>query len=135
MGSHRADTRAPSARRPAAQETPAHLLSDEQVRPSAPTSQPGKRAAHQSARQESKGHEPTRTVEKLAVARRRTPVGKRSAPRKSLFRGLPSAPIVLGVAALAGSAGGGGRGAHPHPGGGPGGPPPPQDNQTNAGPG
>jgi murein DD-endopeptidase MepM/ murein hydrolase activator NlpD len=42
-----------------------------------------------------------------APARRRTTTsGKRSAPRKSLFRGLPSAPIVLGLAALAVSVGG-----------------------------
>ena len=39
-------------------------------------------------------------------ARRRTTSGKRSAGRKSLFRGLPSAPIVLGIAALAVSVGG-----------------------------
>jgi murein DD-endopeptidase MepM/ murein hydrolase activator NlpD len=32
--------------------------------------------------------------------------GRRAAPRKSLIRGLPSAPILLGVAALAVSAGG-----------------------------
>jgi murein DD-endopeptidase MepM/ murein hydrolase activator NlpD len=37
---------------------------------------------------------------------RRTAPGRRSAPRKALFRGLPSAPILLGVAALAVSAAG-----------------------------
>jgi murein DD-endopeptidase MepM/ murein hydrolase activator NlpD len=45
-----------------------------------------------------------RTVE-LAPTRN-TFTGRRCAPRKSLFRGLPSAPILLGVAALAISAGG-----------------------------
>ncbi len=46
-----------------------------------------------------------RTVEQAAPTRN-TSTGRRCAPRKSLFRGLPSAPILLGVAALAISAGG-----------------------------
>jgi murein DD-endopeptidase MepM/ murein hydrolase activator NlpD len=48
------------------------------------------------------------TAELRAVvdAPRRAQGGRRSAPRKSLIRGLPSAPILLGVAALAVSAGG-----------------------------
>ena len=41
-----------------------------------------------------------------APARRGASSGKRSAGRKSLFRGLPSAPIVLGIAAMAVSVGG-----------------------------
>jgi murein DD-endopeptidase MepM/ murein hydrolase activator NlpD len=45
-----------------------------------------------------------RTVEQ-APARGAT-TGRRCAPRKSLFRGLPSAPILLGVVAMAISAGG-----------------------------
>jgi murein DD-endopeptidase MepM/ murein hydrolase activator NlpD len=46
-----------------------------------------------------------RVVEQ-APAPRSTSTGRRCAPRRSLFRGLPSAPILLGVAALAISAGG-----------------------------
>jgi murein DD-endopeptidase MepM/ murein hydrolase activator NlpD len=47
-----------------------------------------------------------RTVEQAPSVAARTANGRRCAPRKSLFRGLPSAPILLGVAALAISAGG-----------------------------
>src|SRR5262245_18338356 len=101
MGSHRADSRAPRGRRSVTQETPSH-----------PLSQPGKRAAHKPSRRERKVVEAPRVavapqvVEKPAAPPRRTMTGKRSAPRKSLFRGLPSGPIVLGIAALAVSAGG-----------------------------
>jgi murein DD-endopeptidase MepM/ murein hydrolase activator NlpD len=95
MGSHRAQSRAPRGRRSVTQETPSH-----------PLSQPGKRAAHKPSRRERKVVEAPRVVEKPAAPSRRTTSGKRSAPRKSLLRGLPSAPIVLGIAALAVSAGG-----------------------------
>jgi murein DD-endopeptidase MepM/ murein hydrolase activator NlpD len=50
--------------------------------------------------------ETTSELRAVADAPRRSSGGRRSAPRKGLIRGLPSAPILLGVAALAVSAGG-----------------------------
>jgi murein DD-endopeptidase MepM/ murein hydrolase activator NlpD len=79
MGHHRADARASRSRRSA---TPSEGPY--------PGTHVGRRVA------------PATT----APGRRRTSSGKRSAGRKSLFRGLPSAPIVLGIAALAVSVGG-----------------------------
>ncbi len=98
MGQHRADTRASRGRDTASLATPSSPVSQSV---SQPASQPGKRAARK----------PTARVEKVqpltrVEPARRSAAGRRTAPRKSLFRGLPSAPILLGVAALAISAGG-----------------------------
>ncbi len=108
MGSHRADTRASRDRNAVTQPT-SHY----------PVSQPGKRAARkngQTAPAASHATGPSRVVRPpvetttqrrpVVEAPRRSAVGRRSAPRKSLIRGLPSAPILLGIAALAVSAGG-----------------------------
>jgi murein DD-endopeptidase MepM/ murein hydrolase activator NlpD len=116
MGSHRADSRASRGRSAVTQPTP-----------SMPVSQPGKRAARKgdagsravagSAPSVTNVVAPVETTTELSpvVAVRRQPAGgRRSAPRKSLIRGLPSAPILLGVAALAVSAGGAVTVADPH---------------------
>ena len=111
MGSHRADTRASRARRTATPSTP-----------SLPTTQPGKRAARSSDTQAGRAArvparrpvspaarplvETTTELPLVLDAPRRSSGGRRTAPRKALIRGLPSAPILLGIAALAVSAGG-----------------------------
>jgi murein DD-endopeptidase MepM/ murein hydrolase activator NlpD len=109
MGSHRADTRASRSRSPVTPSTHSY-----------PASPPGKRAARKADVTASSASPaggtsvpPTRHVVQTAIevppvpeAPRRSGGGRRSAPRKSLIRGLPSAPILLGVAALAVSAGG-----------------------------
>ena len=102
MGHHRADTRASRGRR---SETPGSS--------SYPSSQAGKRAAGKRVAEKParRAATPTpvlveRTVEQADAPAARMSTGRRCAPRKSLFRGLPSAPILLGVAALAISAGG-----------------------------
>jgi murein DD-endopeptidase MepM/ murein hydrolase activator NlpD len=89
MGQHRADPRASRGR-----ETVTHST------PPDPVSRPGKRAARRGDRAEVPVTRPA------SEPVRRTAGGRRAAPRKALFRGLPSAPILLGVAALAVSAGG-----------------------------
>ncbi len=89
MGHHRAETRAARSRRTA---TPV-------TRESHPGPSTGARSMG-SHRAES----PVRAERTRGGGR--SSGGKRSAGRKSLFPGLPSAPIVLGVAALAVSAGG-----------------------------
>ena len=106
MGSHRADTRASRDRNAVTQPTPSH-----------PVSQPGKRAARKAGPSPSAPRvrrrawrrpavEATTELRPVVEAPRRSAGGRRSAHRKSLIRGLPSAPILLGVAALAVSAGG-----------------------------
>ena len=107
MGSHRADTRASRDRNAVTQPTPSY-----------PVSQPGKRAARKTdatppprprvRRPASPRPSAETTTQQRPVVEtpRRSAGGRRSAPRKSLIRGLPSAPILLGVAALAVSAGG-----------------------------
>jgi hypothetical protein len=111
MGSHRADTRASRDRRAA---TPSTL--------SYPTSQPGKRAARKSDPKPARNARASRpaaaasvpatrvetTIELRPVAdvSRRSPGGRRTAPRKALIRGLPSAPILLGLTFMAVSAAG-----------------------------
>ncbi len=106
MGSHRADTRASRDRNAVTQPTPQY-----------PVSQPGKRAARKNDATPARAtRTPTRVASPsvetapkqrpVVEAPRRSAAGRRSAPRKSLIRGLPSAPILLGVAALAVSAGG-----------------------------
>ncbi len=109
MGHHRADSRASRSRGPVTPSTTQY-----------PSTPGGKRAAGKRvaakppkpARRPARRAVPTtpepvlveRTVEQAAT--RHTSLGRRCAPRKSLFRGLPSAPILLGVAALAIAAGG-----------------------------
>jgi murein DD-endopeptidase MepM/ murein hydrolase activator NlpD len=102
MGQHRADSRVSRGRGPV---TPATTPS------SAP--QGGKRAAGKRVAPKTSRRRAPRPVASVLVERtveqapaRDTSTGRRCAPRKSLFRGLPSAPILLGVAALAISAGG-----------------------------
>jgi murein DD-endopeptidase MepM/ murein hydrolase activator NlpD len=109
MGSHRAETRASRDRHPVTQPTPPY-----------PASQPGKRAARRTDRRAASTSLPRRAAARTATpvaapvielqavveAPRRSAPGRRSAPRKSLIRGLPSAPLLLGIAALAISAGG-----------------------------
>jgi len=103
MGHHRAETRAPRRLRA--------------VTPSSPSSHAqagkrsaGRRAARPPARRAAVAPAPpvVRVVDAAPTPApsRRTSPGRRVAPRKSLFRVLPSAPILLGVAALAISAGG-----------------------------
>ena len=104
MGQHRADARVARSRAPV---TPATTTSSPATR--AGKRSAGKRVAPKTSRR--RAPEPVapvlveRTVEQAAPTRN-TSTGRRCAPRKSLFRGLPSAPILLGVAALAISAGG-----------------------------
>ena len=103
MGSHRADTRASRGRQP---ETPP-VPSDH----SSPVTRPGKRAARKV--DAPRAARSTVATPARAAASRRTTTGRRSAPRKALFRVLPSVPILLGVAALAISAGGAVSAANP----------------------
>ncbi len=106
MGHHRADTRASRGR------SPVTLTSDQSPAPHRGKRAAGKRADRPAPRR-SAAAAPAPLVEPVAkqapspsTSGRRTAPGRRSAPRKALFRGLPSAPILLGVAALAVSAGG-----------------------------
>ena len=87
MGNHRADRRGPG-RRPSDLPTPVATA----------TPAVGKRRATRPEKpvKAAKAPEPTRAK----------PTGRRAASRGPLFRGLPSPPILLGVAALAISAGG-----------------------------
>ncbi len=102
MGHHRADTRASRSRRSVTPATSSSLVSQAGKRSA------GKRPATTPDRRPTPAPGPLleHTVEQAEAPLRRTSAGRRSAPRKSLFRGLPSAPILLGVAALAISAGG-----------------------------
>jgi murein DD-endopeptidase MepM/ murein hydrolase activator NlpD len=97
MGNHRADRRGPG-RRPSDLPTPA----------ATPAATVGKRRAEKPAKADrlERAAEPekSRTSEKSRQQSNRP--GRRSASRGALFRGLPSPPILLGVAALAISAGG-----------------------------
>ncbi len=117
MGLHRADTRASRGRSPVTHPTPLY-----------PVSQPGKRAARKSEPKPAPAARPaTRSARRVAEVSaelstgvpqpvetaRRSAGGRRSASRKSLIPGLPSAPILLGVAALAISAGGAVSAANP----------------------
>src|SRR5688572_18933285 len=106
MAHHRADTRASRGRSPVTHSTPEY-----------PVSQAGKRAAGKraarTAPRTAAAPPPAPLVERVVeqaptppLPGRRTAPGRRAAARKSLFRGLPSAPILLGIAALAVSAGG-----------------------------
>ena len=107
MGHHRADTRASRGRSPVTHSTPPY-----------PVSQAGKRAAgKRAARPATRQHAapaPAPLVERVVEQAPTPPLPGRRQPhpaavtaaRKSLFRGLPSAPILLGIAALAVSAGG-----------------------------
>ena len=123
MGSHRADRRGHS-RRPSVSSTP--RVAGKRI-----ATPPAKRAAAPVAREAVTAELPTAElptaappkVEAFAVSVSTADVpqattGKRkasrhSASRGSLFRGLPSAPIVMGVAALAVSAGGAVTAANP----------------------
>src|SRR5436190_8976744 len=102
MGHHRADSRVSRSRGPVTPATTPY-----------PATQAGKRAAGKRVAPKAsrrRAPEPAvpvlveRTVEQAPTSP--TSAGRRCAPRKALFRGLPSAPILLGVAALAISAGG-----------------------------
>jgi murein DD-endopeptidase MepM/ murein hydrolase activator NlpD len=102
MGQHRADSRVSRSRGPV---TPATTPS--------PPPQGGKRAAGKRVAPKTSRRRAPQPAAPVLVERivdqapaRDTSIGRRCAPRKSLFRGLPSAPILLGVAALAISAGG-----------------------------
>ncbi len=103
MGHHRADTRASRGRSPV---TP---TSDQYPETHRGKRAAGKRAARPAPRRSAAAAPAPlveRVVEQAPTSGRRSAPGRRTAPRKALFRGLPSAPILLGVAALAVSAGG-----------------------------
>ena len=106
MGHHRAETRAPRRLRAVTPSTPSTPSSHSQTGKRSA----GKRAARPPARRAAVAPAPpeVRVVDRAPTPTpaRRTSPGRRVAPRKSLFRVLPSAPILLGVAALAISAGG-----------------------------
>jgi murein DD-endopeptidase MepM/ murein hydrolase activator NlpD len=101
MGHHRADSRVPRSR---GSVTPAT------IQPPATSGKraAGKRVAPKASRRRAAAPAAPVLVEHAVeqAPTRNTSTGRRCAPRKSLFRGLPSAPILLGVAALAISAGG-----------------------------
>jgi hypothetical protein len=106
MAHHRADTRASRGRSPVTHSTPPYPVSQGGKRAA------GKRAARPAARTAA-APAPAPLVERVVeqaptppLPSRPTAPGRRAAARKSLFRGLPSAPILLGIAALAVSAGG-----------------------------
>src|SRR5690349_3138995 len=109
MGHHRADTRASRGRGSVTPGTPSY-----------PSTSIGKRAAGRRVAEKPSRRSvtpvavpaPEAVLVEHVVPQAPTPAtsagsaGRRCAPRKSLFRGLPSAPILLGVAALAISVGG-----------------------------
>ncbi|GCD92186.1 M23 family metallopeptidase [Nocardioides sp. LS1] len=102
MGNHRAERRG-SSRRPS--ETPtAELPVVEAVAPAAPAR--SRRAAAEATTVSRRATEqaPARQAAGKRRAEKATP--RRSGSRGPLFRGLPSAPILIGITALAVSAGG-----------------------------
>jgi murein DD-endopeptidase MepM/ murein hydrolase activator NlpD len=104
MGNHRADRRG-SGRRPSDLPTPMGA-------PVTPVAAAGKRRAEKPAKadrlERAARPEKSRTSEKSPAKSPERParVSRHAASRGALFRGLPSPPILLGVAALAISAGG-----------------------------
>lgn len=114
MGNHRADRRGPG-RRPSDLPTPVATASSVGKRRAVKPTKADRaattttvvepvvvRTAEVAVPSTSENH--TRPSEKRATAKRSA--GRRAASRGPLFRGLPSPPILLGVAALAISAGG-----------------------------
>ena len=131
MGSHRADRRGHS-RRPSVSSTPRAAGKRIATPPakhadaSATVARPGQRVAEAPAKRVAAApakrtatapatrvaaEAPATAIAQAAAGRRKA--SRHSAQRGSMFRGLPSAPIVMGIAALAVSAGGAVTAANP----------------------